>query len=129
MSSRPRTEVDPAYDRRRGQQELLEAIPRRCRRAELRLGFDDAHVTVRQHARLRELLPERVELVAAGGLVERLRAVKEPEEIERIRAATAAADAALQQILAQAAWPGAPSASWRSRSSAPCASSGAAGRL
>ena len=59
---------------------------RRCPPGELRLGFEDEHMTVRQHARLRELLPERVELVAAGGLVERLRAVKEPGEIERIRA-------------------------------------------
>jgi Xaa-Pro aminopeptidase len=94
-------EVGSAYDRRRGQQELLEAIPEALPQGELRLGFDDGHVTVRQHASLRDLLPERVQLVPAGGLVERLRAVKEPDEIERIRVATAAADAALQQILAQ----------------------------
>jgi Xaa-Pro aminopeptidase len=93
-------EVDSTYDRRQGQQELLEAIPEAIPGGELRLGFDDAHVTVRQHAKLRKLLPERVELVGAGGLVERLRAVKEPGEIERIQVATAAADAALQQILA-----------------------------
>ncbi len=35
----------------------------------------------------------------AGGLVERLRAVKEPEEIERIRAATELADAAFERLL------------------------------
>ena len=40
----------------------------------MRLGFEDQHVTVRQHARLRELLPDRIELVAAGGLVEAERA-------------------------------------------------------
>ena len=40
----------------------------------MRLGFEDHHVTVRQHARLRELLPDRIELVAAGGLVEAERA-------------------------------------------------------
>jgi len=33
---------------------------------EVALGFDDANVTVRQHARLRELLPERVRLVPAA---------------------------------------------------------------
>jgi Xaa-Pro aminopeptidase len=58
-------------------------------------------MTVRQHARLREMLPERVSLSAAGGLVEQLRAVKEPDEIERIRTATAVADAAFEQLLTQ----------------------------
>jgi Xaa-Pro aminopeptidase len=56
------------------------------------LGFEDQHVSVRRHARLRELLPDRVELVAAGGAVEELRAVKDAGEIERIRAAAAVAD-------------------------------------
>jgi len=37
-------------------------------------------------------VPERIELVAAGGLVEAERAVKEPEEVERIRAAAVLAD-------------------------------------
>ncbi len=58
----------------------------------VRLGFEDDHVTVRRHAKLREKLPERVELVAAGGLVEAERAVKEPAELEAIRAAAALAD-------------------------------------
>jgi Xaa-Pro aminopeptidase len=49
-------------------------------------------MSVRQHKRLRELLPERIELVPAGGAVEDERALKEPEEIERIRAAAALAD-------------------------------------
>jgi Xaa-Pro aminopeptidase len=58
----------------------------------VRLGFEDDHVTVRRHAKLREKLPERIELVAAGGLVEAERAVKEPAELEAIRAAAALAD-------------------------------------
>jgi len=94
-------EVDSSYDRRRDQLDLLDSILDSLPAGEVRLGFDDTHVTVRQHARLRELLPTRVELVAAGGLVERLRSVKEPDEIERIRVAAAAADAALEQLLAQ----------------------------
>jgi Xaa-Pro aminopeptidase len=94
-------EVDPTYDRRRDQLELFDAVLDALPPGDIRLGFDDAHVTVRQHGRLRELLPERVELVKAGGLVERLRAVKEPEEIERIRAATITADAALAWLLEQ----------------------------
>ena len=56
----------------------------------LRLGFDDAHLTVKQHAQLAELVPDGVELVAAGGVVERLRAVKDAAEIDAIRAAAQA---------------------------------------
>ncbi|MBW3608911.1 MAG: aminopeptidase P family N-terminal domain-containing protein [Actinobacteria bacterium] len=64
----------------------------------LKLGFDDGHVTVRQHAQLAKLLADReVELVAAGGLVEALRAVKDAAEIELIRAAARLADAAAQR--------------------------------
>jgi Xaa-Pro aminopeptidase len=92
-------EVNPSYDRLRAPQELLGVVGDLLPDGPVRLGFDDAHLTVRDHAKLRELLGDRVELVKAGGLVERLRAVKEPEEIERIRTATAAADAALREIL------------------------------
>ncbi len=41
---------------------------------------------VRAHRRLRELLPPVVELVPAAGVVEDVRAVKEPEEVVRIAA-------------------------------------------
>jgi Xaa-Pro aminopeptidase len=93
-------EVDPTYDRRRDQLDLFDAIGDALPAGgELRLGFDDANITVRQHRRLRELLDGRVELVAASGLVERLRAVKDADEIERIRVAAQAADAALRQLL------------------------------
>ncbi len=95
-------EVDRSYDRRRDQLELFDAmIAALPGDGEIRLGFDDTNITVRQHARLRELLPGRVELVSAGGLVERLRAVKEPEEIEKIRVAARVADEALQTLLGQ----------------------------
>jgi Xaa-Pro aminopeptidase len=65
----------------------------------VRLGFDDDHVSVRQHAKLQRLVPENVELVAAGGLVEDLRMVKDAQEIGRIRAAALLADAALESVL------------------------------
>ncbi len=65
----------------------------------LRLGFDDAHVTVAQHARLTELVPEGVELVAAGGIFERLRAIKDAAELDAIRAAAQLADDALEEVL------------------------------
>jgi Xaa-Pro aminopeptidase len=64
-----------------------------------RLGFDDASVTVKQHARLVELLGEGWELVPCAGAVERLRAVKDAGEIDRIRAASRLADEALRETL------------------------------
>jgi Xaa-Pro aminopeptidase len=66
---------------------------------EVRLGFETS-MPVRIYQRLRDKLPERIELVAAEGLVEQLRAVKEPAEIDRIREAGALADRALEQLLA-----------------------------
>jgi Xaa-Pro aminopeptidase len=84
------------YDVRRAQAEILE-IPAKVveeRRAEgqkLRLGFDDAHLTVRAHKRLAELVGDAAELVPAGGLVEHLRAVKDPDEVAVMRRAAAIA--------------------------------------
>ena len=92
-------EVDPAFERRQAALDLPDALPDVLPDGELRLGFEDAHTSVRQHARLRELLPPRVELVGVTGVVERLRAVKEPDELARIRAATQLADAAFEQLL------------------------------
>jgi Xaa-Pro aminopeptidase len=92
-------QVHPSYQRIRAPQDLVEAIGEALPQGSLRLGFEDAHTSVRAHARLRELLPEQVELVAVNGLVERLRAVKEPEEIDAIRAATKLADAAFERLV------------------------------
>jgi Xaa-Pro aminopeptidase len=64
-----------------------------------RLGFDDTELTVARHARLGELLEGRAELVAATGLIRALRVVKDPGEVERIRAAAVLADEALSAIL------------------------------
>ena len=64
-----------------------------------RVGFDDEHVSVRTHERLREHAPDGVELVAAGGLVERLRMVKDADEVEKVRAAARLADEALTEVL------------------------------
>jgi Xaa-Pro aminopeptidase len=65
-----------------------------------RLGIEDDHLTVRQHARLAELVGDEVELVPAGGVVEELRLVKGAEEIAKVRAAAKLADEALQEVLA-----------------------------
>jgi Xaa-Pro aminopeptidase len=92
-------EVDPAYDRRQEPMNLTDALPDALPSGQLRLGFDDENLSVSQHAKLSALLPERIELVAAGGLVERLRAVKDAAEIERIRAASLLADDAFTELL------------------------------
>jgi Xaa-Pro aminopeptidase len=85
------TEVQ-GFDREQGPQDFVGALGEGWPAGELRLGFEDDDVTVRRHARLREVMPERIELVAAGGIVESLRAVKEREEVERITAAAALTD-------------------------------------
>jgi Xaa-Pro aminopeptidase len=64
-----------------------------------RLGFEEGALTVKQHTKLRELLPAEWELVPCGGLVEGLREVKEPSELARIRAAAELADEALRGVL------------------------------
>jgi Xaa-Pro aminopeptidase len=64
-----------------------------------RVGFEDASLSVRRLERLRSLVGEKAELVPAGDLVESLRAVKEPVELDRVRAATALADRALSTVL------------------------------
>ena len=65
-----------------------------------RVGFDDQQLTVKQLARLEELVGDAAELVAAGGIVEDLRLVKDGEEIEKIRAAALLADESLLEVLA-----------------------------
>jgi Xaa-Pro aminopeptidase len=94
-------EVEPSFDRLPASQDLLEAIAGALPEGELRLGFEEAHMSVREHGRLRERLPERVELIGLHGVVEGLRAVKDRDEVAAIRAAAALADEALEQLLEQ----------------------------
>jgi Xaa-Pro aminopeptidase len=89
------------FDREQAPSEFLEALATGWPEGELRVGFEDDHVTVRRHARLREAIPERIELVAAGGIVEAERAIKEPGEVERIRAAAALVDAVYEGVRAR----------------------------
>ncbi len=92
-------EVHVSFERHRSSQDLLDAIEGVLPEGHIRLGFEDAHVSVRTYGRLRELLGSRAELVGIHALVEQLRAVKEPNEIERITAASAVADAAFERLL------------------------------
>jgi Xaa-Pro aminopeptidase len=82
-----------------GRNDLLDDLPAMLPDGDVRLGFEDQHVAVRTHRRLRELLAISVELVPAGGLVEDLRAIKDAQEVARVRAAAELAEAALRRVL------------------------------
>ena len=93
-------EVDSSFERRRSSQQLIEGVQDVLPPGELRLGFEEAHVSVRAFAQLRELLADRIELVGVDGVVERLRAVKEPGEVAAIKAAAILADEAFSELVA-----------------------------
>ena len=65
----------------------------------LRLGFDPGQVTVAQKAALDKAIGSRVRWVDAGGLVERLRAVKEREELATMREAALLISAVFSIVL------------------------------
>ncbi len=64
-----------------------------------RLGFEASHLTVEQHGDLAGKLQGRDELVPTTGLVEGLRAVKEPAEIAAIAAAIELTDRAYEHVV------------------------------
>jgi Xaa-Pro aminopeptidase len=74
----------PDFERVEVGRDLLGEVAKRLRG---RAGFDDEDLSVASHGKLAEKAPEGVELVAAGGLVERLRAVKDEAEVAAMRAA------------------------------------------
>ena len=82
----------PDFDREQGPQELLGALSSGWTATSSGSASTTAHVSVRTHRRLRELLPPHVELVPSAGVVEDVRAVKEPGEVLRIAAAAALVD-------------------------------------
>ena len=65
---------------------LLDAAAKLIKRKKLKkVGFEPAWMNVGEHQKLKEKLPLGVSLVPTGGIVEELRAVKSPAEIEQIR--------------------------------------------
>jgi Xaa-Pro aminopeptidase len=91
---RARAEVRE-FERVEGGRDLLGDL---AARLSGRAGFDDAHVSVRAHRRLADKAGDGVELVPAGGLVERLRERKDEGELQAMRAATQIADAAYEEV-------------------------------
>jgi Xaa-Pro aminopeptidase len=88
-TERAEREVGEEWERPEAEREL---VPQIAARMSEKVGFEDAKLSVRQLARLEAAMGEGVDLVPAGDLVEQLRAVKEPEEIERMAAAAELAD-------------------------------------
>src|SRR5579875_1394554 len=80
-------EVDASFERHIISSGFFEELGPLLPEGEHRLGFEDRDLSVHQHRTLREALPGGIELVPAGTPVEALRAVKDAEEIARIRAA------------------------------------------
>jgi Xaa-Pro aminopeptidase len=92
-------EVDPAWEREIAIDLLAGVVKGLPGSGELRLAFDDAHMSVKDHGRLAGMLRAGIELVPAGGAIEALRAVKDADELEAIRAAARLADDALTEVL------------------------------
>jgi Xaa-Pro aminopeptidase len=92
-------QVPEIFSREIASGNLLEAAARSLEGAGGTLAFDEASMTVADHARLRAALPEQWALRPCAGAVERLRAVKDAQEIARMRAAAELADEALRGVL------------------------------
>lgn len=70
-----------------------------ARRGVSRIGFESAGLTHKVWSELREKVEGRFELVPTHGEVERLRAVKDADELERIARAQECADAAFDGVV------------------------------
>jgi Xaa-Pro aminopeptidase len=86
---RAEREVGDGFERAIASQRLL---PELAGRLAGRVGFDDAQTSVASFHKLEEKAPDGVELVAAGGLVERLRRAKDDTEQALIAEAARLAD-------------------------------------
>jgi Xaa-Pro aminopeptidase len=85
----------PGFERPDASRDLLEDVAKRLLG---RVGFEDDKLSVAAHRKLAEKAPDGVELVAAGGLVERLRAVKDETEIAAMAAAAELSTAAYHSL-------------------------------
>jgi Xaa-Pro aminopeptidase len=88
-TERAEQEVGAEWERPEAERELM---PQIVGRMSGKVGFEDAKLSVRQLARLEAASGDGVEFLPAGDLVEQLRVVKEPDELERIAAAAELTD-------------------------------------
>jgi Xaa-Pro aminopeptidase len=88
-TERAEQEVGAEWERPEAERELVPQIADRMRG---KVGFEDAKLSVRQLARIEAAMADDIDLVPAGDLVEQLRAVKEPGELEAIAASAELAD-------------------------------------
>jgi Xaa-Pro aminopeptidase len=92
-------QLDPVWEREISVDLLAGVVKRLPGTGDVRLGFEDAHMTVKDHAKLQSMVRAGIELVAAGDAVGELRAVKDEGELDAIRAAARLADDALTEVL------------------------------
>ena len=80
--------------------DILDWLPRLVADLGLkRLGFEAGHITFALHQQLTDILKQsRLKLIPLHGLIESLRVIKEPEEIELITKAVEITDNALEYI-------------------------------
>ena len=93
---RARREVSTDFEHVIAERELIGDAAKRLRG---RVGYDDAHTSVKVLRKLEGLAPDGAELVEAGGLVERLRRHKDEAELGAIAEAARLADDAYEWML------------------------------
>jgi Xaa-Pro aminopeptidase len=94
-------QLDPSWEREIAVDLLAGVVKRLPASGPLRLAFEEGHLSVKDHRRLQDMLRDGIELVAAGGAVAELRAIKDEAELDAIRAAARLADDALTEVLAR----------------------------
>jgi Xaa-Pro aminopeptidase len=92
-------QLDPTWEREIAVDLLAGVVKGLPTSGDLRLAFEDAHMSVKDHGKLAGMLRGGIELVPAGTTIEDLRAIKDPEELDAIRAAARLADDALTEVL------------------------------
>jgi Xaa-Pro aminopeptidase len=92
-------QLDPVWEREISVDLLAGVVKRLPGTGDVRLGFEDAHMTVKDHGKLQSMVRAGIELVPAGDAVGELRAVKDEGELDAIRAAARLADDALTEVL------------------------------
>jgi Xaa-Pro aminopeptidase len=97
-AERAAREVAPEFERTVVERGLISDAAKRLRG---RVGYDDAHTSVKNLGRLTELAPDGVELVAASGMVERLRRHKDEDELAAIAEAARLADEVYEWLFGQ----------------------------